>query len=97
MLRRSTGLSDERKRVGVSNEIKCASGPVKWRWVARARLSVVLSAVGSRGDVVGIGGLLEAIERRRELRGSYTVDAILDEPAYGEIVVGNVLHQFYKI
>ena len=77
MLRRSTGVSEERKRVGVSRDMKCASEPVKWRWVARARSSVLLSAVGSESEVVGMGGSEEAMESRREVRGSCVAKAIL--------------------
>ena len=62
ILRRSTGVSEEINRVGTSSGMKWVSGPVKWRCVAAARLSVLLSAVGSDDEVVGIGGLLEAIE-----------------------------------
>lgn len=70
MLLRSTGLSEEMNLVGVSRENEWGSGPVKWRCVATPRLWVTLSELAASGDVVGIGGLLEAMERRRLVRGS---------------------------
>ena len=60
MLRRSTGLLEEIKRVGVSSGMKCVSGVVKWRCVARARSSI-LSMFDSEAELVGTGGSLEAI------------------------------------
>lgn len=68
MLRRSTGLSEEMKRVGMSRENIWVSGPGKCRWVAIARLLVPVS-VGV-DDVVAIGGLLDAMERLRLVSGS---------------------------
>ena len=73
MLRRSTGLPEEMKRVGVSSEMKCVSGDVKRRCVARARFSAVLSESESEADVVGSGGSSEAMAWRREVSGSCTV------------------------
>ena len=70
MLRRSTGLSEEIKRVGVSSERECGSGEVKCRWDAAPRFEVVVSAEGRSGDNVGIGGLFEAIDWRRLVRES---------------------------
>lgn len=70
MLRRSTGFSEDMNRVGVSKENECGSGEVKWRCVAAPRLEVVVSDVGASGEVVGVGGLLEAMELRRLVRGS---------------------------
>lgn len=61
------------KRVGWSRGNECGgySGEVNWRWVAMARFSIasVAGVVGS-GVEVGIGGLEEAMERRRLMRGS---------------------------
>ena len=50
---------------------------MKWRCVATPRLSVAFSELAASGDVVGVGGLLEAIERRRLVRGSRGGFAIL--------------------
>ena len=70
MLRKSTAVSEEMKRVGVSRGKDKCSGLLNWRWVAIARFSMASEAgVGSEDDV-GIGGLLEAIERRRFTSGS---------------------------
>ena len=63
-------MSDEMNRVGVSREKVWGSGFVKERCVATPRLSVAFSELAASGDVVGVGGLLEAIERRRLVRGS---------------------------
>ena len=51
---------------------------MKWRCVATPRLSVALSELAASGDVVGIGGLFEAMERRRLVRGSRGGLAILE-------------------
>ena len=77
MLRRSTGLSEEMNRVGVSKENVWRSGLVKWRCVATPRLSVALSKLAASGDVVGVGGVFEAMERRRLVRGSWETLAIV--------------------
>jgi len=74
MLRKSTALSEDMKRVGVSRSIVCDSGAVKWRCVAMARLSVALSGLDPSGEVVGVGGWFEAMARRRLARGSWEVD-----------------------
>ena len=63
-----------------------------------ARVSVLLSAVGSDDEVVGIGGLSEAMEWRRELSGSWAVVAILalsacnEKRSMGELWVMCILH-----
>ena len=64
-------MSEEIKRVETSRGKAWASGEVKWRWVAAPRLEVVFVGLGWSGDVVGVGGLLDAIEWRRLVRGSY--------------------------
>lgn len=71
MLRRSTGLSEDMNRVGVSREKECGCGEGKCRCVAAPRSVVVVSGVGGSGEVVGVGGLLEEMELRRLVRGSY--------------------------
>ena len=70
MLRRSTGFSEDMNPVAISRENECGSGEVKWRRVAAPRLKVVVSGVGASVEVVGVGGLLEAMELRRLVRGS---------------------------
>lgn len=50
---------------------------MKWRWDAAPRLEVVVSGVGGSGDVVGAGGLLEAMDRRRLVRGSYEETSVV--------------------
>ena len=77
MLRRSTALSEEMNRVGVSKENVWGSGLVKWRCVATPRFSVALSKLAASGDVVGVGGEFDAMERRRLVRGSWDKLAIL--------------------
>ena len=77
MLRRSTGLSEEMKRVGTSRGNVWASGSVKCKWVASARLSIPLLDSGGSDELVTIGGLLEAIERRRLVSGSANEFAIV--------------------
>lgn len=78
MLRRSTGLSEEMKRVGISREKKCVSGDSKCRCVAAARSSVALEASVGSDDVVAFGGVLVAIERRRLVNGSADGSMIWD-------------------
>lgn len=57
-------------RVGASRGKDWWLGSLNWRCVAIARFSIASeAAVGSEEDV-GIGGLLEAIERRRLIKGS---------------------------
>ena len=70
MLRKSTGFSDDRKRVGVSRGKETCSGLENWRCVATARFSIASDGGVGLGEDVGIGGWLEAIERRRLMRGS---------------------------
>ena len=70
MLRRSTGCPAEMKRVGVLREKDTWSGSLNWRWVAIARFSMASDWRVGFGEEVGMGGLLEAIERRRLTRGS---------------------------
>jgi len=38
---------------------------------------VVVSGVGASGEVVGLGGLLEAMELRRLVRGSWDVTSVV--------------------
>lgn len=77
MLRKSTGLFEEMNLVGVSKENVWGSGLVKWRCVATPRFSVALSKLAASADVVGVGGVFDAMERRRLVRGSWDELAML--------------------
>lgn len=77
MLRRSTGCSEDMNRVAVSKENECGSGEVKWRCVAAPRFEMVVLGVGASGEVVGVGGLLEAMELRRLVSGSCDVTSMV--------------------
>ena len=57
-------------RVGVSSGNDWWSGSENWRCVATARFSTASDAGVGSGDLVGIGGLIDAIERRKLMSGS---------------------------
>ena len=70
MLRRSTGFSEDMNRVGESRGKTLGSEPSKRNCVAIARFSVALDVSVRSDEVVEIGGVLVAIERRRLINGS---------------------------
>jgi len=74
MLRRSTGVSEEVKRVGVERGKLWGSGDVKCRWVARVRLEVGEAVLS--GEAVVVGGVSVAMDRRRLISGSCVVVAM---------------------
>lgn len=65
-------------RVGVSRGNAWCSGSENWRCVATARFSTASDAGVGCGDFVGIGGVSEAIERRRLMRGSAEGGSMID-------------------
>lgn len=80
MLRRSTGWSDEIKRVGIVRGTETRCGEENCRYVALARLRSTESAEDACSDVVGMAGLSEAMDCRNSRRGSCCTgsgDAIL--------------------
>lgn len=69
MLRRSTGLLEEMKRVGVVSGMEIeAEG--NWRKVAVARLRSTEDAAEASSVVVGMQGVSDAIEFRKSKSGS---------------------------
>jgi hypothetical protein len=62
MLRRSTGLSDDTKRVGVVRGIDTSVGETKRKCVAVARLRSLSEVGEASSNVVGTTGLSEAID-----------------------------------
>ena len=70
MLRRSTGCSEEMKRVGVSRGMEAWKGEENSRCVAMARLMSSEAADDASSAVVGMAGLSAAIDCRRSRSGS---------------------------
>lgn len=82
MLRRSTGWSLEWKRVGVLRGTeRCWLSWLNCRCVASARSGWASAAEVASGVVVGIGGLLAAMDWRRRVRGSSESEAMADGDA----------------
>ncbi len=77
ILRRSTGFPEEMKRVEVLRGKERWGGPVNCRCVAIARFSIASEVGVGFGEAVGIGGLFEAIERRRLISGSEEGESIM--------------------
>lgn len=74
MLRRSTGVSLETKRVGASMESDMRVGEVKVRCVACDRLT---SGASASVEAVGMMALPDAIDCRSSRRASWSMGAIV--------------------
>jgi hypothetical protein len=70
MLRRSTGVSEEIKRVGVSRGMDIWMGAENWRKFAVARLRSTEDDEVASSVLVGMQGLSDAIDCRSSTRGS---------------------------
>ena len=70
MLRRSTGLLEEIKRVGAVSGTESWTGAENWRKFAVARLRSTEEAEEASSVLVGMQGLSDAIDCRNSTRGS---------------------------